>query len=358
VCSSDLDVMDDIDHPIAKDIVYLRRLNKVRNTYIAQFLREIEDDGRIHPMYNSHLVRTIRSSSDHPNWQNIPVRDEEAKEITRSGIFPSKGNKLLEWDYKAIEVRIAAVYTKDPVLIDYIHDPNSDMHTDQASRLFCVHKDDVSKDMRFYTKNGFVFPSFYGSYWKNTGKSLWDNVVTCLKTKSGVPVMDNLRLKGKLYTSEEFPTQFDAFLEHVRKEEEIFWKKFKVFKKWQDKQIENFVDKGFFRMYTGFVEEGYLTKNELINYRIQGTAFHCLLWSIIQLNKYFTENGFRTKIVGQIHDSCIYDLYPPEEKEVIDITEYYATKAIREEFKFINVPLAIEWDSTEVDCSWYTKKGM
>jgi DNA polymerase I-like protein with 3'-5' exonuclease and polymerase domains len=91
---------------------------------------------------------------------------------------------------------------------------------------------------------------------------------------------------------------------------------------------------------------------------VQGVAFHCLLWSIIQIDKHLAENGFRTKIVGQIHDSCIFDNDPEEQKDVIDITEYYATKAIKEAFPFLIVPLQLEWEATEVDKPWYTKRGI
>ncbi len=352
----DKDVLSAIDSPISKDILILRKSLKTRNTYVAQFLREIEDDERIHPFCHLNTVSTYRSSSEKPNWQNIPAHDKEATKITRSGIMPSKGFKLLEFDYASLEVRIIACYTKDPVLINYINDPSTDMHRDQAMKLFALPEEEITKDIRFHAKNSFVFASFYGSYYKNTGSALWKNAIN-LKTKSGKTIKEHLYEKGIIKRSAS-KMPIDFFIDHVKTVEEKFWKKFKVTKQWQEKVIEKYAEKGYFEMFTGFREEGYLSRNDLINWRVQGVAFHCLLWSIIQIDKHLAENGFRTKIVGQIHDSCIFDNDPEEQKDVIDITEYYATKAIKEAFPFLIVPLQLEWEATEVDKPWYTKRGI
>ncbi|MFA5397576.1 MAG: DNA polymerase [Methanogenium sp.] len=255
-----------------------------------------------------------------------------------------------------LEVRIIACYTKDPVLINYINDPSTDMHRDQAMKLFALPEEEITKDIRFHAKNSFVFASFYGSYYKNTGSALWKNAIN-LKTKSGKTIKEHLYEKGIIKRSAS-KMPIDFFIDHVKTVEEKFWKKFKVTKQWQEKVIEKYAEKGYFEMFTGFREEGYLSRNDLINWRVQGVAFHCLLWSIIQIDKHLAENGFRTKIVGQIHDSCIFDNDPEEQKDVIDITEYYATKAIKEAFPFLIVPLQLEWEATEVDKPWYTKKGI
>jgi DNA polymerase-1 len=99
-----------------------------------------------------------------------------------------------------------------------------------------------------------------------------------------------------------------------------------------------------------------LTRNALSNYPIQGVAFHCLLWSLIQLNKIGKKEGWKTKIIGQIHDSIVFDLYPPEQERVIQMAKRIMTKDIRSTFNFLTVPLEVEVELTDIDGSWYEKK--
>ena len=65
-------------------------------------------DGYIHPFFNLHLVRTFRSSSDSPNFQNIPKRDEEIMQICRKALYPRPGHQIVEIDFSGLEVKIAA----------------------------------------------------------------------------------------------------------------------------------------------------------------------------------------------------------------------------------------------------------
>ncbi|MFP4018663.1 MAG: DNA polymerase, partial [Bacteroidales bacterium] len=102
-----------------KDINYIikiRKLKKIRDTYLESFLRE-SVGGYIHPSFNLHIARTFRSSSNNPNFQNIPKREQEARKITRQCLFPRPGHQLMEIDYGQLEVRIAACYNQDPKLI-------------------------------------------------------------------------------------------------------------------------------------------------------------------------------------------------------------------------------------------------
>ena len=123
--------------PELDNLLRIRKLKKVRDTYLEGFLRE-QVNGYIHPFFNLHLVRTYRSSSDHPNFQNIPKRDKEAMNIVRRAIFPRPGHQLLELDYSGLEVRIAACYHKDKTMLRYIGDPHSDMHGDMAKQIFII----------------------------------------------------------------------------------------------------------------------------------------------------------------------------------------------------------------------------
>lgn len=345
--ATDKNAINEIDHPIAKVILEKRRFKKMRD-YVGMFLREINDeDQRIRPFFNLHVAKTYRSGSDSPNWQNIPVRDEEAKKVTRLGILPTKGNKILDWDYGAIEVRAAACHTKDPVLIEYINNPATDMHRDTAAELFKLDPKQVSKDIRFYAKNGFVFPEFYGSYFVSTAKTLWAEVPK-LKLIDGTSLFLHLNSKAIL--------TYEHFENHVKQVEKEYWIKFKVFKKWQEQVLKDYAKTGFIETFFGFRMGGYLGKNEIINYRFQSVAFHCLLWSIIELTKEIKQRKLKTKIIGQIHDCCLYDLVPEEQDEIIALSKEIATERIRKVFPWIIVPLIIEVESTEINSSWLYKQ--
>lgn len=348
LASVDHDVLTQINIPFTKRLLQRRKLFKVRNTYLAQFMREIVNN-KIHPFFDLHTARTFRSSSSLPNFQNIPVRDEEAKKICRSGIMPSPGNKLACIDYGSIEVRIAACYTKDPVLIEYINDPTTDMHRDQAEEIFLLNAEQVTKEIRFYTKNQLVFPEFYGSWYGACAASLWECCID-LKMRDGIKVKKHLKNEGI--------KDYDDFENHVKQVETDFWEKFNVYAEWKEKVIKDYHKKGYVEMFFGHRRIGYLTNNMILNSAIQGTAFHCLLWSFIELDKEFEKRKYKTKLVAQIHDELIPDLCPPEEKEVLKLVKYIMTEKIREGHDWLIVPLEIDAEITEVDQSWYDKKKL
>ena len=88
-----------------RDSLQIRKLEKIKGTYLEAFVRE-QTDGFIHPFYNLHNVRTYRSSSADPNFQNIPKRDKESMKICRRAILPRPGHMLVEADFSALEVNI------------------------------------------------------------------------------------------------------------------------------------------------------------------------------------------------------------------------------------------------------------
>ena len=326
----DSETLQELNTPLTNLILQYKKYEKIRGTYISSISSEIVD-GFIYPNFNLNLVSTFRSSSDKPNFQNIPKRDEEAQKIIRSGIVAREGRQLLEIDYSAMEVRISACYHYDDNMIYYINNPDSDMHRDVAKLLF--KKDEVSKFERYLAKNKFVFPQFYGDYYKNCAKNIWAEIQDEL-----LPIFKN----------------YDNFENHVKDIEHDFWnKKFAQYKEWKDIVWKHYLKTGYVKLKTGFVCRGYMNKNQVTNYPIQGSAFHCLLWSLIQLDKYIKENGLRTLIIGQIHDSVILDAVPDELKEICRAARYIMTQKIREEWDWIIVPLDIEAKVSEINGNWF-----
>jgi len=339
--SVDRDILERLDVPFAKKLVSLRKLLKIRDTYIAQIVREVVN-GKIHPSFNLHIARSYRSSCDRPNFQNIPVRDEESKRSIRTGIVPSSGWRLMDVDYSSLEVRIAACLSRDPELEKYIYDPATDLHRDQAMELFLLRKRQVNETLRFYAKNMYVFAEIYGSYWGSIVQSLWP--LTLELNVGELTLRDHLRRKGIRSSSD--------FEEHVRSVESRFWERFAVLREWQMSMMDKYMKKGYVEMPTGFRRGEFLDRNQVFNSPIQGAAFHCLLWSFIELNRIRRKEGWRTKLIGQIHDSIIFDLCPEEQDYVLSITNWVMTERIREAFGWVSVPLKIEAKVSEIDGNW------
>lgn len=349
VASVDASVMDDLLHPVSDMIVNFRKTAKIKDTYLSQFRREVQEDGKIHPFFDLHTVSTGRSSSSRPNFQNIPVRDEVAKKVIRSGIIPRPGHLILEVDYSSLEVRIIACYTQDGTLVSYIKDKTTDMHRDEAKNIFFLPENEVTGVIRFYAKNGWVFPEFYGSYWKSCGNELWHNVVMPnLQTASGIPIQDHLKAKGI--------RTLDGFHDHLKAYEEIFWGRYPQVKEWQEQQFRFYQRNCFTKTFFGYQQRDYLSNNNLVNGPIQGTAFHCLLWSLIEINKIRKAEKWNTKIMGQIHDSILFDVEPSELIHVHSVVDDIMCHKIREKFPWIIVPMEIECEKTDVDQPWSTKK--
>lgn len=347
--------------PELADLVKLRKLKKMRDTYLEGFARE-QVDGYLHPFFNLNLVTTFRSSSDRPNFQNIPSRDKELMQLTRKALYPRPGHQLLEMDFGGLEVCIAACYHNDPTMIKYIEDPKSDMHADMAAQLYMI--DDFDKKIPEYNylrkaaKNGFVFPEFYGDYYKNCAEYLanrWGELPQG-KWKPGQGVSlpsgtlsDHLIQKG--YKS------LGMFTDHVKIVEGNFWtKRFPIYARWKDKWWAEYQERGYIHMKSGFTCSGVMGKNDCINYPVQGAAFHCLLWSLIQLDDIIQREGWKSRIIGQIHDAIVFDVYPPELEKVLKTTKQITTEKLPLYWDWINVPLTIDAEVCPVDASWADKE--
>lgn len=338
--SVDEEVLEKIDIPFTRLILEYRRWKKAKDTYLAQYSREMVGD-IIHPFFNLHNVKTFRSSSDSPNFQNVPKRDKRVMRMIRSVIIPRKGNRLIEWDYKGVEVAVAACYNKDPNLIEYVSDPTTDMHRDTAADLFLREKEDVSKDERDISKNGFVFPTFYGDYFEQTAPIMWDRIPE----------------ETKRHLRDEGVKTLRDFLKHVEEIERIFWKKkFPVYAEWKKKSWKDYQRKGYVDLYTGFRCYAPMTKNEVTNYQTQGSAFHCLLWSLNQIEPRVRKNYDSSFIIGQIHDAIVGDVNPKDEAKIDSLVWKYGTQKIREHWDWIVVPLTITKEVSEINGNWANMK--
>ena len=361
--ATDDEALSGLNIPALNDLLQIKKLKKIRDVYLDGFCRE-QVDGYIHTFFNLHLVQTFRSSSDSPNFQNIPKRDEEAMTIVRKSLFPRPGHLLLEIDYSGIEVRIAACYHKDTTMLKYITNPASDMHADMAKELFIIDKFD-KKDPYHYTlrqaaKNGFVFPQFYGDYYKNCAENM---ACTWGKLPRGKwQIGDGIKLNDGPFTLGDHLiskgiNSLSAFEEHVKKIEKHFWSvRFAEYASWKDRWWTIYQKYGYIDTLTGFRCHGVMSKNACINYPVQGSAFHCLLWSFIEIDRIMQEEQWDTKIIGQIHDAIILDVHPDELEYIAQVIHRVTCEDLPKAWKWINIPLEVEMEICPIDGSWEKKE--
>ena len=350
--SVDKEVLQEIGSKFTLNIIRFRQINKLKNTYLNGFYRE-SIDGIMRPFFPTHLVTTYRGSSSDPNFTNIPKRDKQAKRITRRAIVPRKSRQILDVDYKGIEVCMGACNSHDPKLIEYVSNPKTDMHRDQAMEIYLLREHQVSKGLRQGGKNAFVFPEFYGSYWGNCAPDLWqyakENTLT-----DGTPTIEHLRDQGI--------KSYKKFEKHIEDVEDQFWNvKFAVYRDWKDSMWDFYTRHGYIELLTGhrcyWSPRGLLSRKECMNYPNQGPAFRCLLRSMVWLDNLINEErGWSSRMIGQIHDDIVWDLEPSELKHLWPVLQQVMCRDIREHWPWIIVPLEIEGEVTEVDGNWNEQK--
>lgn len=324
-----------------------QKLLKVKSTYLDGILFELDSEDLLHPVFNLHFARTFRSSSDSPNFQNMPNRDKRQSRLVRSCFVPRQDHVLVELDYGALEFRGAACFWQDPAMIRYASDDTLDIHRDMAAECYLLSRDEVSKPVRGVAKNSFVFPELYGSWWKNCAKNLWEAVgQQRLHTESGASLREHLHAQG-LTTLEEYS-------EHVQGVEESFNKRFSHWAEAKENWWKTYLSRGWFPLKSGFVCKGVYSRNNLMNYPIQGPSFHLLLWSFIQLNKWLKKHRMRSLLIGQIHDSIVGDIHKDELQDVLNKAEEIMTEGVRNHWDWVVVPLIVEAEVAET--TWFEKQ--
>jgi len=343
------------------------RLKKALSTNLKGIQREISLVDRIHPMFDLNMASTYRSSSQRPNIQNQPIRNLDISKIVRKCIIAPPGYRIGELDYGGIEVCVSACYHKDPTMVKYIEDPANDMHRDLAMQCYMLKKKEVGKLIRYTAKNMFVFPQFYGSYFVDCAKNMWEaTTLLKLETESCVLLKNHLKSKGIKRLGDINPdpntgriiTKTGTFLDHIREVEKDFWeRRFRVYAQWKKDWWDQYLERGWIRLKTGFVCQGMLDRKQCCNWPIQGSAFHCLLWSMIQLQDWLNKKGMKTKIIAEIHDSMVIEFYIPEIDRVLRKAKQIMTEKIREHWKWISIPLTVEAEIAPEEKSWYEKES-
>ncbi len=331
--SSDEDILKLIpgrEVPSAPLLLEHRQLSKVQGTYIVPVKERkfVYPDNKLHTKYNSLRAVTGRLASEEPNVQNFPKR--KRREV-RSIVVAPPNHWMVACDYGQIEARVFAMASEDKNLCDALW-TGYDIHGFWADRVleaypkkkdiiireYGVDSDDkkvIRKKARDEMKNMWVFPQFFGSSFRSCAADL------------------------------QIP---EDVAEDLSKE---FWDNFPGIMKWQ-KWLMNFYQKNLYvETLTGRRRRGIMTKNEMLNHPIQGTAADIVKESQIELA--FTATLLDDEIlqpVLNVHDDLTF--YIPDSGLESYLTPI-AKIMCRPRFDFINVPIILEvqvgesWDSLE-----------
>ena len=148
--STDNDVLEKLQHPIAQQVIEYRELAKLKSTYVDALPELVDANQRVHGSFNQALTATGRLSSTAPNLQNIPIKTEKGQ-VVRQCFIAEVGQKLLSLDYSQIELRVLAHISGDKNLIQAFAD-DLDIHQATASEVFSTPLKEVTKEQRRIAK--------------------------------------------------------------------------------------------------------------------------------------------------------------------------------------------------------------
>lgn len=300
-------------HPVIDKILDYRGYKKLLSTYIDALPRLINPKtGHIHTTFNQAITSTGRLSSSNPNLQNIPIRDENGREV-RKAFIPDEGCLFFSADYSQIELRIMAHLSGDENLIEAFREGH-DIHAATAAKIFKKPISEVTPDERRKAKTA-NFGIIYG-----------------ISTFGLAERMQVPRAEAKELIDGYFATYAKV-------------------KEYMDKSIDLARDNMYTETLFGrrcylpdinsrnSVVRGYAERNA-INAPIQGTAADIIKVAMINIDRRMQREGLRSKMILQVHDELNFSVYP-EEKEVM---EHLVVEEMQNAFK-MQVPLV-------ADCGW------
>jgi DNA polymerase-1 len=297
-------------HPIIEKVLEYRGLKKLLSTYVEALPLLVEKNtGRIHTSYNQAVAATGRLSSNNPNLQNIPVRDERGREI-RKAFVPEKGHVFLSADYSQIELRLMAHLSKDKNMIaDFLS--GNDIHAATASKIFGVDISDVTREMRSRAKTA-NFGIIYGI--------------------SSFGLSERLTIGRK-----EAKDLIDGY-----------FNSYPGVKIYMDDSIRKARDVGY--VTTMFGRKRYLadilSRNQVvrgnaernaINAPIQGSAADIIKIAMIRIYDRMKSEKFISKMILQVHDELIFEVLNAELDKLRDLVIFEMSNAVK-----LDIPLKVD----------------
>ena len=302
-------------HPVVEKILDYRGYKKLLSTYIDALPQLVNPrTGHIHTSYNQAVTATGRLSSSNPNLQNIPIRDENGKEV-RKAFIPDEGEIFFSADYSQIELRLMAHLSQDKNMVEDFNSGH-DIHQATAAKIFKVPIEEVTSTMRRKAKTA-NFGIIYG-----------------ISAFGLAERMEVSRGEARQLIDDYFAT-------------------YPGVKEYMDKSIEKARQLGYTQTLLGrrcqlpdinsrnAVVRGYAERNA-INAPIQGTAADILKVAMIRIDKRMREEGLRSKMILQVHDELNFSVVPEEKEQLQALVINEMQNAIK-----LSVPLF-------ADCGWGT----
>jgi len=296
---------------LVKLVLKFRSISKLLNTYINSLPKQLDKStNRIHTEYVQTVASTGRLSSINPNLQNIPIRTNRGREVRKAFIARNKDYFLMAADYSQIELRIIASLSNEENMINAFK-KNEDIHASTASAVFNVPINQVSKEQRSNAK-----------------------VVNF----------------GIIYGVSAFGLSNQTKLNRTESKEliEKYFEKYPKLKQYINNQISFARNNGYVETVLGrrrylkdinsqnSVVRGAAERNA-INAPVQGSAADIIKIAMINIQKKLSKGNYKSKMLLQIHDELVFDVFKPELNEMIELTKNEMEKAFE-----INVPLTVD----------------
>ena len=288
------DVLENLKskHPVVEKILEYRKIKKLLTTYIDALPTLISPlDGKVHTTYNQTITSTGRLSSTNPNLQNIPIRDEEGKEI-RKAFIPDENCLFLSADYSQIELRIMAHLSEDEHMIEAFRS-GKDIHAATAARIYNIPIEQVTRDMRRKAKTA-NFGIIYGISVFGLSEQLR------VSRNEAKELID-----GYFLTYPGVKEYMDKSIEKARQNgyvETIFHRKRFL----PDINSRNAIVRGY-------------AERNAINAPIQGSAADIIKVAMNRIHKRFQEENLRSRMIMQVHDELNFNVFPDELEKVREI---------------------------------------
>ena len=297
-------------HEIVEKVLEFRALKKLINTYVEALPKLVnEKTGKIHTSFEQAWVATGRLSSKNPNLQNIPIREEKGREIRKAFVGSDDNRILLSADYSQIELRLMAHMSEDENLIEAFHS-GEDIHAATAAKIFGLSIQEVSREMRSKAKTA-NFGIIYG--------------------------ISSFGLSQRLNISRT----------EARELIEGYFRSYGKVKEYMDQSIKLAKERGYVETIMGrrrFLKNIHSSnaiirgnaERTAINAPIQGSAADIIKLAMVNIFRRIRQN-YRTKMILQVHDELIFDVYKPELEEMKRIVRNEMEQAVR-----ISVPLVVD----------------
>jgi DNA polymerase-1 len=293
--STSEDVLTELEgkHPIISKILEYRGLKKLLSTYVEALPKLINPKtGRIHTTFNQAVTSTGRLSSTDPNLQNIPIRGERGKEIRKAFIPCDWEHLLLSADYSQIELRLMAHMSNDPNMLEAFRN-NEDIHVSTAAKIYGIPIEKVTPDMRRKAKTA-NFGIIYGIS------------VFGLSQRLGIPRTEAQELISGYF--EAYPRVRNYMNSTIDKAREQGYVETLLGRRryLPDIRSANAVVRG-------------MAERNAINAPIQGSAADVIKIAMNRIYHTFTEQKLKSKMILQVHDELVIDVYIPEMETVKEI---------------------------------------